>query len=1067
MSIQREKLLHKFNAEYEQLNKQQKQAVDKIFGPVMVIAGPGTGKTQILSVRIGKILLETDYLPSNILCLTYTDAGVLAMRKRLLNMIGPDAYSVHIHSFHSFCNMVIQQNMHLFHKKELQPVNELEQIQCLMELIDGFENDHPLKRYKTDAYFEATYLKDLFSSMKREGWTTEYLLNKIDEYVQEIIPGTFYNKTKAKKGIIELTVEGKKEQEKMVRLKSAVQAFPKYQQILKEKQRYDFDDMINWVIGVFETNADVLANYQEQYQFILVDEYQDTSGAQNKLVELLVSYWQEESPNLFVVGDDDQSIYRFQGANMENMRLLAGKYNDLLRVVLTQNYRSVQPILDSAHALIQNNTQRLTNEYKDLQKILTAANASHKDLKISPVIRSVSNEFEENILIAEEIRQLIDEGIQPGKIAVIYKEHRTGEELQKFLQLQNIPYYTKRCINLLKESFIKNILCYLHYVMAEKEIPFSGEPVLFEILHHHFHHISALKIAGISNEVYLNHRNNKKSDPQSIREYLSVLSSKNQQKLFSEDEVNDKLIALHKTLETLITESENIPLLKWFELLFNEANIISYIMKQADKAWLMQLLNGFFDYVQDECKRNPDLKLEGLMKQIELLNENGISIPLIQTNGNEKGVNLLSCHGSKGLEYEYVFFVGCYSSLWEGKKKYNQGYKLPPNIFTKETPEEKEEELRRLFFVATTRAGKYLYLSFPRFTNDGKELEASRFIAEMAQDNLKAEFASVSQETKLKYSSLRYGLIQQPELEKAERNFIEQLLLGFKMNVTALNNYLECPLKFYYNSLIRIPGAYNENAQFGTSMHNALSFYYNKMMEADRVYPPKEVLLNYFQWHIKNNRHVFTAESLKRFSDYGSKCLEAFYEEFFLNKSDEFVRTEVPMEATVHSIPLKGFADKIQYYGNEVVITDFKTGSLEKANKRYEFAEAEFPKKPEGGNYWRQAVFYKLLFDRQRNKSKELQGIEFLFIEPNDKEEFERKKIIVTAEHEAVVEKQITETWSKIQEHDFYKGCGKPDCHWCNFVKDHKLYVAMYEVDAEEQEAFQIVDSVRYADSNF
>lgn len=1058
MSIQREKLLQKFSEEYNRLNEQQKQAVDKLYGPVMVIAGPGTGKTQILSVRIGKILLDTDYLPSNILCLTYTDAGVLAMRKRLLNMIGPDAYSVHIHSFHSFCNMVIQQNMHLFHKKELQPINELEQVQCLMELIDSFDNGHPLKRYKTDAYFEASYLKELFSNMKREGWTTEYLLSKVEEYIEDIIPNTFYNKIKAKKGIIELTAEGKKEQEKMVRLKAAVQAFPAYQQILKEKQRYDFDDMINWVINVFETNADVLANYQEQYQFILVDEYQDTSGAQNKLVELLVSYWQEESPNLFVVGDDDQSIYRFQGANMENMRILAGRYNDLLRVVLTQNYRSVQPILDSAHSLIQNNTQRLTNEYKDLEKILTAANASHKNLKIDPVIRSVNNEFEENILIAEEIRQLVNEGVQPGRIAVIYKEHKAGDELQKFLQLQKIPYYTKKSINLLKEAFTKNILCYLNYVIAEKEIPFSGEPILFEILHHKFHQIPALKIAAISNEVYLNQRNNKKSEPKTIREYLGVLTGNNQQKLFSGDDVTDKLITLHNTLEKLISESENMPVLKWFELLFNEANIIAYIMQQPDKAWLMQLLNGFFDFVQDECKRNPDLRLRELMNQIELLEENGIPIPLVQTSGNERGVNLLTCHGSKGLEYEYVFFIGCYSTLWEGKKKYSQGYKLPPNIFTKETPEEKEEELRRLFFVAATRAEKYLYLSFPRFTNDGKELEASRFIAEMAMEKLKVQPVEIVEEIKLKYSSLRYGLIQQPELEKAEGDFIEQLLVGFKMNVTALNNYLECPLKFYYNSLIRIPGAYSESAQFGTSMHDALSFYYNKMMESGRVYPPKEMLTGRFQWHIKNNRHVFTVESLKRFTDYGAKCLEAFYEKFFEGKGEEFIRTEVSMEATLHSIPLKGFADKIQYWGNEVLITDFKTGSLEKANRRYEFVEAEFPKKPEGGNYWRQAVFYKLLFDRQRDKTKELRGIEFLFIEPNADEDFDVKKIHVLPEHEEIVEKQITETWDKIQEHDFYKGCGKPDCYWCNFVKDHKLYVSMHEVENEQQEPLQIVD---------
>ena len=167
MSIQREILLKKFEDEYKRLNVQQRKAVDQLEGPVMVIAGPGTGKTQILSVRIGKILLETDYLPSNILCLTYTDAGVLAMRKRLVSLIGPEAYSVHIHSFHSFCNMVIQQNMQLFHKKELQPINELEQTECLIQLIDSFDNENPLKRYKADAYYEINYLKNFFGIMKK------------------------------------------------------------------------------------------------------------------------------------------------------------------------------------------------------------------------------------------------------------------------------------------------------------------------------------------------------------------------------------------------------------------------------------------------------------------------------------------------------------------------------------------------------------------------------------------------------------------------------------------------------------------------------------------------------------------------------------------------------------------------------------------------------------------------------------------------------------------------------------------------------------------------------------
>jgi DNA helicase II / ATP-dependent DNA helicase PcrA len=1048
---QREKLLEKFNIEYNRLNEQQKKAVDQVYGPVMVVAGPGTGKTQILSVRIGKILLETDYLPSNILCLTYTDAGVLAMRKRLLSLIGPDAYSVNLHSYHSFCNSVIQQHRHLFHKRDLQPINELEQLQALMKLIDSFADDNPLKRYKTDAYFEAAYLRSLFSAMKREGWRPDWLLKKIDEYLEDGLYADHANKIKLRKGIVELTQKGRDEIERMKKLKAAVQAFPLYQQLLKDSQRYDFDDMINWVIDAFGNNPDLLLGYQEQHQFILVDEYQDTSGSQNALVEQLISFWQDEAPNIFVVGDDDQSIYRFQGANMENMMLLAKKYEkDLLRVVLSDNYRSVQPILDAAGHLIGNNTQRLVNEYSDLKKVLTSARDEYKELLLQPRVKSVANEFEENILVAEEIKALIDEGTKPGCIAVIYKEHRTGDELQKFLQLQGVPVYVKRSVNLLKEGFIKKILTFLHWVEAETFIPYSGEHYLFSLLHFDFYKIPPLKIAAICNEIFGKKRS---GNANTLRGYLSELTSFNLTKLFSADEHTDKMVHIHTVLEKLIADSQNLPLLKWLEGMINEAGILSYIMQQPDKAAHMRMLNAFFDYVQDECRRNPDLTLRGLMEQISLLEENNLSLPLVQTSGNEEGVNLLTCHGSKGLEYTCVFFMGCHSDVWEKKRKPAQGYKLPPNVFQKESKEEAEEELRRLFFVAATRAEKYLYLSFPTFTNEGKALEASRFIAEMnAEDNLKIEPVKLDEEVKLKYSALRYGAVQQPQLEAAEKDFINELLKNFKMNVTALNNYLECPVKFYYASLIRVPSAINESAQFGSSMHDALNHYYNKMME-ENVYPARSVLLSRFQWHITQHREVFTPQSLKRFTDYGVQCLTAFYAQFFEEGARaDFIRTEVAMEAVLNEIPIKGFADKIQYWGNDILITDFKTGSLEKSNKRWEFAEPYHPHKEHGGNYWRQAVFYKILSDNLKGKTKTLQGIEFLFIEPNGEGGFDKKLINITADHVEVVKAQIADTWEKIQDHDFYTGCGKPDCSWCNFVKEHKLYVSLVEEEVEVEE---------------
>ena len=182
----KEEQLKAFEAVYDGLNPQQKTAVDTIEGPVMVIAGPGTGKTQILSARIGKIMLETDTPPENILCLTYTDAGAIAMRKRLVQFIGTSAYKVNISTFHSFCNDIIQDNLSLFDKTSLDPISELEKIELFKKLIDGFDKHNPLKRYRGDVYYEISNLSKLFSAMKKEGWGVPYLVERIDQYISEI-----------------------------------------------------------------------------------------------------------------------------------------------------------------------------------------------------------------------------------------------------------------------------------------------------------------------------------------------------------------------------------------------------------------------------------------------------------------------------------------------------------------------------------------------------------------------------------------------------------------------------------------------------------------------------------------------------------------------------------------------------------------------------------------------------------------------------------------------------------------------------------------------------------------
>ena len=272
--MSREKLNRHFTQEYAKLNENQRMAVDRIEGPVMVIAGPGTGKTQILAARIGKILLDTDALPQNILCLTYTDAGALAMRRRLLQFIGSDAYKVNIYTFHAFCNDVIQDNLSLFEKNELEPISELEKIELLRKLIDGFPKNHPLKRYRGDVYYEIGNLSRLFSTMKQEGWKAEQIIKSIDEYIADLPNRDGFIAKRSTKEFRKGEVRTDKiaeAKEKMAKLSAAVSEFDHFQAMMREKNRYDFDDMINWVIRAFEENKNLLLNYQERYHYILVD----------------------------------------------------------------------------------------------------------------------------------------------------------------------------------------------------------------------------------------------------------------------------------------------------------------------------------------------------------------------------------------------------------------------------------------------------------------------------------------------------------------------------------------------------------------------------------------------------------------------------------------------------------------------------------------------------------------------------------------------------------------------------------------------------------------------------
>jgi len=1043
--MSKQNFYEQFEKAFQKLNESQKKAVNQIDGPVLVIAGPGTGKTQILAARIANILLQTDTNPENILCLTYTDAGTIAMRKRLLQFIGPDAYKVGIFTFHAFCNLVIQDNLDLFGLRSLDAISELEQLQYVHEIIDSFQKDSPLKRYTGEVYFDTKRLLNLYEVMKKEDWNADFITQKTNEYILSLPERDIYIYKKDSKYGKKGTVKQKlldEEVKRMEQLKAAVQSFETYQQKLKNNNRYDFSDMILWVIEAFKTKPELLIQYQEQFQYFLVDEFQDTSGSQNDLLQLMIDYW--DSPNVFAVGDDDQSIYRFQGANVENIIHFKTKYLQYLEtVVLTENYRSSQKILDASIHLIKRNENRFSDD-----KFLTASNQEVSALNHIPEVRAYQNQAHETVGIALEIENLKQQGVSLNEIVIIYRNHQQASELISYFQAKKIPVNIKRRIDILNEPLIKKIITILRYLQAEIKRPHTGEHFLFEILHYDIFNIPALEIANLSAEIFFNNTNEKKLSNITWREALSKYKSKKQPTLFSANSVHESINAFSKNFEELIKDAVNLPLPELLEKILSRCGILVSALTSSDKMFNLEILNTLFDFVKNECSKNHKTSISSILEIITLMEENFIALSAQKISYSENGVNFVTAHSSKGLEFEYVYIIGCLKNKWDSVSK-NQNFNFPDNLF--ELKGDDIEESRRLFYVAMTRAKKNLVITYPAFDNNGKELEKSRFVAELEDsgnvithpihldDNALIDF---------NFSILKSREINIP-VELIDTYHIDSILENYTLSVTHLNNYLKCPITFYFNNLIRVPAPKSASMTFGSAVHFALEKLFKNMnAHPEKLFGQKEDLLKDFKWYMHRNQECFTDADFKRRMEYGEQILPAYYSEY-INAWNKVTSVERSYRnVVVEGVPINGKIDKLEFEGNLVNVVDYKTGKFKNAEKKFNrpdvekyqqaIAESKEPKFEDGfgGDYWRQAVFYKILIDNDKNKNWEMKSTEFDFIEPDkESKEFIKQKVNITSEDVEVVKSQIKSTYHLIMNKEFKKGCGKADCVWCNFVE--------------------------------
>ncbi len=1019
-----------FEDAYRSANPAQRGAIDRTEGALLVVAGPGTGKTQIIAARIARIISRGSQ-PENILCLTYTDAGTIAMRERLHAFIGPTAYRVEILTFHAFCNMVIQANPSFFGYNDLQPVSELEKRAFVKEVLDSLPHDNPLARVSGDLYGDAANLLQLYADMKREDWRADDVITATDAHLQELLedPSMRYSRryTDKKSGKVyqpgDLKVDAYEAKKKSFeRLKAAVGSYAAYQKVLLGNRRYDFDDMILWVIAAFRENPELLLDYQERFHYVLVDEYQDTSGAQNEIVDLLMEYW--DDPNLFVVGDDDQSIYRFQGANIENILTFHGRYSPQV-IPLTRNYRSSQQILDAATSLIAVNSQRLAGSgglgvEKDLL-------ASRPDGGV-PEVRLYPTLLQEALGIAMEIGERHLRGEELGRVAVLYRNHRQVEPLVAYFTARDIPFSIRRREDVLQAPLVRQLVAICRYLQGESVRPHGEERLLFHILQFPTLGLSPLEVARL---YALRSGGGGEGHPLPVRELLRR---------------HDGFAAVAELIESLLAAMAGMTLQELVQAVINRFGLLAHVESAAATIWNLEVLNTFYDFVKEECARNPRLTLGEFIAMLELMESQQIKLPAERIAINSRGVNLITCHSSKGLEFRTVYLLGCVESEWE-KKRSAPSFAIPPNMLhlRRSAEESAIEELRRLFYVAMTRAEEELVISHAGRDNNDKLLAKSRFVAEVEQSGLVAMSSRQMEAGELEEAM---GAILREPAEQGgsifASDFVGELLRDYKLSVTHLNGFLKCPRAFFYTRVLRVPEPRNGATAFGSSVHESLEYLFSSMLRFPaRAFPPREEFIRFFTREMEKRRDSFTEVEFGRRLQKGGVILEALYNRFIDSWHKE-VLLEKSFSATLEGgVRINGLVDKLEKLtGNLVNLVDYKTGRYDR--KKFQppdparVAKAlEAGKEPAfedlyGGDYWRQAVFYKIMVESAGDQSLAVSSAEFLFVEPDERSgEFISQRVEIEPEHEEIVRGQIASVYRRIINREFDQGCNDRYCDWC------------------------------------
>lgn len=1035
-----------FKKFYNQLNNQQKEAADSVDGTILVLAGPGTGKTELLSVRAANIIIQKKASAENILILAYTNAATKAMKERLTKILGPIGYEVLVDTFHGFANSIIRdsEEMAEYISKRLQ-ITDIEQIKAFEYILNHYQGLDDIRPFGSP-YFYVDEIKGRIRDLKNEGVTPQ----EFKEFIDGLKPDGVY-------------IEAKH----IGRLKGLATCFVAYEELKKgqnkeifdERGRYDYEDMIIIANQALKGEKDLRDHYHAQYKYIMIDEYQDTNGAQ---LNLLFSLAKTE-PNLCCVGDDDQSIYRFQGASVGNFTVLKERFPRIKMISLKENFRSTKEIIDVSTNIIKSIPPQERTQDKQLipkkdysNKHIQAIEFSTEDEELAFIINKIK-QLKKIIENSKDLNR--DEREKPyNAIAILVRKRDYILKIIDYFLRAGIPYSTDGKEDISGETRVMQMLDALELAHTDpKDLEVSGL-LLYKVLSSDYLRIIQPDILKFINYANLQRQSNQQS---LLNKFLESFYVTDTQTPPAKNDTENLLIVksikftdpykLHKAawiINRLRQNAEAKPIHYILLQFIKDAHLYKYILDAYDKNRIVKIrqlraLTSFINMVKNSDITKPGARLADFLDELNTRRTHNIPLVGEVVTQTQDGVRIFTAHGCKGQEFHSVIIPFCLHEKSWPLRPQGEKIPLPPNIYkTKQRQQEKEKlkklfmyDETRLFYVASSRAKSNLIFT----ASPTEDAVMSPFFGTMGIEVKRHE---IDDEERILLESLLKTEKEDAFLDSAD--ILRDVVRNLKLTPTKLNNYIFCKRKFLYNDVLLLPGKKKPSLIFGNCAHKAAESLYRVFKESGK-FPDFDFFKDEFM-----NALVFQGadEPTRRgcISKFDN-LLKKWYQRISKNPIMP-LGLENRMIITVgDNIDFVGKYDKLELEDEKnrlVRVIDYKSGVPDKhikALRNYPDITSE-----DCDGYLRQLVAYKLLFDRDKRQNRGFcvsHGV-LVFFEPTKEDvkkydlkpgEFREEKVPITQDMVGQLEGLIKDCWQNIQKLDFAKlpERDKEKCPPCDF----------------------------------